>query len=99
MLAVLALFLHAYARERAGVERAALDVSRALMQAVDRELISARAALEALATSPSLDHGDLRAFHAQVLSMQYFGERLAPASSASNCRRMPAPPSTTAPRA
>jgi PAS domain S-box-containing protein len=68
-LAVLALFVHAYARERAGVERAALDVSRALMQAVDRELISARAGLEALATSPSLDNGDLRAFHDQAIAV------------------------------
>ena len=71
MLAVLALFLHAYARERAGVERAALDVARALMQTVDHELASARAALQALATSPSLDNNDLAAFHAQALEVLY----------------------------
>lgn len=68
-LAVLALFLHSYARERAGVERATLDVSRALMQAIDRELASARAALQALATSPSLDTNDLHAFHAQAIEV------------------------------
>ena len=69
MLAVLALFLNAYMRERAGLERAALDVAHALMQTVDHELASARAALEALATSPSLDNKDLAAFHAQALDV------------------------------
>lgn len=68
-IAVVALFLHSYARERAGIERASQDVSRALMQAIDRELSSARAALEALATSPSLDAHDLRAFHAQAIEV------------------------------
>jgi PAS domain S-box-containing protein len=61
--------LHSYGRERAGVERAQLDVSRALMQAIDRELSSARAALEALATSPSLDAHDLRAFRTQAIEV------------------------------
>ncbi|WP_306397653.1 sensor histidine kinase [Telluria beijingensis] len=68
-IAVVALFLHSYARERAGIERASQDVSRALMQAIDRELSSARAALEALATSPSLDAHDLRAFQAQAIEV------------------------------
>lgn len=68
-LAVVALFLHSYARERAGVERAALDVSRALMQAIDLELSSARAALEALATSPSLDRPDLAVFRTQAIAV------------------------------
>jgi len=68
-LAVVALFLHSYARERAGIENASQDVSRALMQAIDRELSSAQAALEALATSPSLDAHDLRAFQAQAIEV------------------------------
>ncbi|WP_137173214.1 histidine kinase dimerization/phosphoacceptor domain -containing protein [Massilia sp. HP4] len=68
-LAVVALFLHSYGRERAGLERASQDVSRALMQAIDRELSSAQAALQALATSPSLDAHDLRAFHAQAIEV------------------------------
>ena len=68
-VAVVALFLHSYGRERAGIERASQDVSRALMQAIDRELSSAQAALEALATSPSLDAHDLRAFHAQAIAV------------------------------
>lgn len=68
-IAVVALFLHSYGRERAGIEQASLDVSRALMQAIDRELSSARAALEALATSPSLDASDLHAFQAQAIEV------------------------------
>ncbi len=68
-IAVVALFLHSYGRERAGIERATQDVSRALMQAIDRELSSAQAALQALATSPSLDRHDLRAFHAQAIEV------------------------------
>jgi len=70
-IAFVALFLHAYGRERAGVERASQDVARALMQAIDRELGSARAALEALATSPSLDARDLAAFRAQASAVLY----------------------------
>lgn len=68
-IAVVALFLHSYGRERAGIERASQDVARALMLAIDRELGSARAALEALATSPSLDAHDLKAFHAQAIEV------------------------------
>lgn len=68
-VAVVALFLHSYGRERAGIERASQDVSRALMQAIDRELSSAQGALQALATSPSLDARDLRAFHAQAIQV------------------------------
>lgn len=68
-IAVVALFLHAYGRERAGIERASQDVARGLMLTIDRELSSARAALEALATSPSLDIHDLRAFHAQAIEV------------------------------
>jgi PAS domain S-box-containing protein len=65
-VAVIALFFHSYQRERAGIERVNLDVSRALMQAIDRELASAKAAMQALATSPNLDRADLRAFYAQA---------------------------------
>jgi signal transduction histidine kinase/ActR/RegA family two-component response regulator len=41
--------------------------ARALSQAVDRELASVQAALQALATSPSLAAGDLESFHHQAL--------------------------------
>jgi PAS domain S-box-containing protein len=66
VVAVAVLFVHSYQRERAAIERATLDVSRALMQAIDRELASARAAMQALATSPNLDHADLGAFYGQA---------------------------------
>ena len=66
---MVALFLHSYGREQAGIERASQDVARALMLAIDHELGSAQAALQALATSPSLDNHDLRAFHAQAIEV------------------------------
>ena len=65
-VAVVTLFLHVYERERAGVERANLDVARALMQAIDRELASAEAAMQALATSNNLDDANLQAFYRQA---------------------------------
>ncbi len=66
-VAVVALSVYSYQHERAGIERATLDISRALMQAIDLELASARAALQALATSPNLGTDtDLRAFYAQA---------------------------------
>lgn len=68
-IAVVALFLHSYGRERAGIERASQDVARGLMLTIDRELSSASAALQALATSPSLGTNDLRAFHAQAIEV------------------------------
>lgn len=66
VVAVVALLHNSYQRERAGIERATLDVSRALTQAIDRELASAQGAMEALATSPNLDRPDLRAFYGQA---------------------------------
>jgi PAS domain S-box-containing protein len=70
--AVIALFVYSYHRERAGIERSTLDVSRALMQAIDRELASAEGAMQALATSPNLDHGDLRAFYSQATEVLHY---------------------------
>jgi PAS domain S-box-containing protein len=71
-VAVVALFVHSYQRERAGIERSTLDVSRALMQAIDRELASAQGAMQALATSPNLDRGDLRGFHGQATEVLHY---------------------------
>lgn len=66
-VAVVALSVYSYQHERTAIERATLDISRALMQAIDLELASARAALQALATSPNLGTDtDLRAFYAQA---------------------------------
>ena len=71
-IAVVALFVHSYQRERAGIERGALDVSRALMQAIDRELASAQGAMQALATSPNLDRGNLRSFYGQATEVLHY---------------------------
>ena len=71
-VAVVALFVHSYGRERAGVERVTLDVARALMQVIDLELASARGAMQALATSPNLDRGELRGFHAQATEVLHY---------------------------
>jgi PAS domain S-box-containing protein len=68
-LAVVTLAVHGYQRERAGVERANLDVARARMQAIDRELASAQAAMQALATSPNLDRPDFRRFYDQAIDV------------------------------
>jgi len=71
-LAVAVLFAYSYQRERAGIERTTRDVSRALMQAIDRELASAQGAMQALATSPNLDNGDLHAFYGQAVEVLNF---------------------------
>lgn len=68
-VAVVALFLYSYQRERAGIERATLDVTRALTQTIDRELASAQGAMQALATSPNLDYADLHAFYGQAIEV------------------------------
>lgn len=65
-IAVTVLFIHSYQRERSGIELATLDVARALMEVIDRELASAQGAMQALATSPNLASGDLEAFYGQA---------------------------------
>lgn len=55
------------AAERVRYEHDALELSRQVSEAIDRELIGLTAALEALATSPSLQPGgDLAAFDTQA---------------------------------
>lgn len=65
-LATIFLIYTSYKRERASVERGAVEISRALMQAIDRELASAQGALESLGTSPYLTDGDLARFYGQA---------------------------------
>jgi signal transduction histidine kinase/ActR/RegA family two-component response regulator len=60
------LIAQSHERERATLSGATLALSRALIQAVDSELIGAEEVLEALATSPHLASGDLAAFDAQA---------------------------------
>jgi len=66
VLAAALLIGYSYDRQRAFTEDRALDVARALAQAVDRELARNQAALMVLATSPYLTSGDLAAFHRQA---------------------------------
>jgi PAS domain S-box-containing protein len=54
-----------FRQERAGFERELRDAVRSLALAADRELTASVVALETLATSPSLDTGDLPAFNRQ----------------------------------
>ncbi len=60
------LIVYSYDRQRAIIEQRTLEIARALVQAVDRELARDQAALIALATSPYLKSGDLAAFHRQA---------------------------------
>ncbi|KQX01131.1 hypothetical protein ASC94_00280 [Massilia sp. Root418] len=60
------LLQHFYQREQLQVQHEALATARALASAVDHDIGKAEAAALALASSPSLDHGDLAAFAAQA---------------------------------
>lgn len=60
--------MHSYQRERTEVQASTLATARALIQAVDRELIGVQSALQGLATSPFLQSGNLAGFHAQALT-------------------------------
>lgn len=53
-------------QEEEQIETELLRTARALIQAVDRDHVSAIAALQALATSPYLQSGDLESFHRQA---------------------------------
>lgn len=55
-----------YLQEKARLGHETLATARALAAAVDRELAGLQSGLFALATSPYLGSGDLRAFHAQA---------------------------------
>jgi len=62
----------------ASLERAALDGEitervRSIAMAIDRELASTTTTLKALATSPALSAGDLRAFYSQAMAAQEVG--------------------------
>lgn len=69
-IATTLLIYFSYKRERATVETVTVETARALMQAIDRELSSARGALQALGTSPYLTSGDLAAFYKQAAEVQ-----------------------------
>src|SRR5882724_4156983 len=60
------LILRSYERERTSLERSTIATARALVRAVDRELVGPRSALQVLATSPYLESGDLARFYEQA---------------------------------
>ena len=63
MLVASYLIADAYTTARANAERDILATTRALMQAVDADLLGAQSGLRVLAVSPYLRSGDLAAFH------------------------------------
>jgi signal transduction histidine kinase/CheY-like chemotaxis protein len=67
-LVVLAILAGVYAvrNERESAERAAIRIARAAMSAVDAEIRGSMTAIEALASSEALAHGDIKAFHAEA---------------------------------
>ena len=58
-----------YERERTQIQQDTLITARALIQAVDRDLNTGITVALALANSPSLDSGDIAAFHKQASSV------------------------------
>src|SRR4051812_23458830 len=62
------LALHRAALEQRSIEDGALTVARATVHAADREIAASVARMEALATSPALRAGDLRAFYDQLVA-------------------------------
>jgi diguanylate cyclase (GGDEF)-like protein len=65
-LLCVAIIFYDYQRDRARLVRDAIATARALKSAMDRDLSGVQSALFALATSPHLDAGDLRAFQGQA---------------------------------
>lgn len=63
------LVYYAYASKRALVTEHMLETTRALSMSVDQELATIQAALQALATSPAFDTGDVTAIHNQALAL------------------------------
>src|SRR5829696_7979537 len=64
------LVWRAFANDRALAERRLLDSASVDAAALDREFASVMHMLQALATSPALDRGDLEAFHAEGVRLQ-----------------------------
>jgi signal transduction histidine kinase/CheY-like chemotaxis protein len=60
------LIINSYRQHRASLGQGTIATTRALMQAVDAELLGVQKALQALATSPHLAAGDLAGFHQQT---------------------------------
>lgn len=63
VLAASILFYDVYQSERAQLEQGALQTSRALSQAMEKDLAGILGKLQVLATAPSLQSGDLQTFY------------------------------------
>ncbi len=67
------MFWRSAALERQNMEREIRDVVRSVSVAIDRELEATTTTLQALASSPSLSEGDLKAFYGQASAAQQVG--------------------------
>jgi Cache domain len=70
LIALLLIGYDYYDRERDRLARDSMTTARALIAAVDAELVGVRSALLALATSPHLSSANFAAFHGQALAAQ-----------------------------
>jgi len=68
------MFVRSAALERKNMEREITDVVRSASVALDRELSATTTTLKALASSPSLAEGDLKAFYGQAMAAHEIGE-------------------------
>jgi PAS domain S-box-containing protein len=64
------MIIRSAALEREAMEREVRDVVRSVAIAIDRELAGTLTTLKALASSPSLQEGDLKAFYGQARAAQ-----------------------------
>jgi len=67
------MFLRAATFEREGMQREITAVMRSAAIAIDRELAATATTLKALASSPSLAGGELKAFYGQAMAAQEVG--------------------------
>lgn len=67
------MFLRAATFERDNMRREITDVVRSAAVAIDRELAATTTTLKALASSPSLAEGDLKAFYGQAMAAHEMG--------------------------
>jgi diguanylate cyclase (GGDEF)-like protein/PAS domain S-box-containing protein len=69
VLGAVALFYYEYQRGQSQIEADAIQTTRALVQAVDSQLLRAQAAAQALTTSKYLAERDFRGFHRQATTL------------------------------
>ena len=67
------MIIRSAAFEREGLDREIKEMVRSVASGVDRELAATTTTLKALASSPSLADGDLKAFYGQAMAAQEVG--------------------------